>query len=59
MGECILGDSAMQVLLDESIEYAGHEDIFVTSHSNNTCKSFIQCLNAMAKQPDVIFPIIH
>jgi len=58
-GECFLWPQAMDMLLSESQDYSGTEDIFLIGHRANTCGHFIQCLNSLIKQPDIIFPIIH
>lgn len=58
-GECFLWPQAMDILLAESQDYSGTEDIFLIGHRANTCGNFIQCLSSLEKHPDSIFPIIH
>jgi D-alanine-D-alanine ligase-like ATP-grasp enzyme len=58
-GTCYIGDGAMIKLLEESHGYNGSHDFFVLDHHQNVCRNFIQCLEQLSVQPDIIFPLIH
>ncbi len=57
--QCISWPKALSLLLEESTEYTGPQDIDVLNESANTCKNIVDCLEMLETRPDIIFPVIH